>query len=574
MSVSPRLGARLHDSATGTQWWRDAVIYQVYPRSFADSNGDGIGDLAGISGHLAYLKDLGVDGIWLSPYYPSPQADAGYDVADYRAVDPIFGTMADLDALIARCHALGLRFIIDIVPNHTSDEHPWFVAALAGPAGSAERERYIFRDGAGVGGVEPPNNWRSVFGGPAWTRAADGQWYLHLFDAKQPDLNWENPEVVADFEDTLRFWCDRGVDGFRVDVAHGLIKAAGLPDWGAEQELLGGAVGEGAGAGDGDGAGGAAEKAPMWDQPGVHEIYRGWRRVLDSYGVPERMMVAEAWVSPLEAWAAYVRPDEMHQSFDFAFLECPWAASELRSAIASSLAASDTVGAPTTWVLSNHDVVRHVSRLGLEIGTPRPHGISADDPQPDEELGLRRGRAATTLMLALPGAAYLYQGEELGLPEATALPHSVRQDPAFFRSGGAEVGRDGCRVPLPWDSDARHFGFGDGADPWLPQPDSFEPYAVDRQLGVAGSTLELYRELLRWRRFLGLGRGSLLAVDGYGDDVVAYANTPGEGRRVLVLVNLGTEPVALPTGAELLVVSAPLTEDGLVPTDTAVWARW
>ncbi len=552
----------IHEANPDDSWWRDAVIYQIYPRSFADSNGDGLGDLVGTAAHLDYIKTLGVDGIWLSPYYPSPQADAGYDVADYRAVDPRFGTLDDAAALIAGCHDRGLVFITDLVPNHTSDEHPWFVAARTAAPGSPERARYHFRDGRGPDAALPPNNWKSVFGGPAWTRLPDGQWYLHLFDSKQPDLNWDHPEVRADFERTLRFWCDLGVDGFRVDVAHALLKEPGLPDWDEPQELLGGLT-------DIDPHG---PKPPMWDQPGVHEIYRSWRRILDSYGTPAKMMVAEAWVSPLDAWAAYVRPDEMHQSFDFAFLECSWDATDLRAAIEGSLAAADSVGAPTTWVLSNHDVVRHVSRLGLPVGTPRPHGIGPGDPQPDEVLGLRRGRAATTLMLGLPGSAYLYQGEELGLLEVCDLPDEVRQDPAWFRSNHAEVGRDGCRVPIPWVHDAPHYGFGPGR-PWLPQPESFARYAVDVQDGVEGSTLELYRTLLRLRRELRLGRGSLTPVTGFGPEVIAYAvHAPGHPRVVIVL-NLGEDAVTLPPGADILVASGDL-DGGQVPQDTAVWATW
>ena len=221
-------------------WWRDAVIYQVYPRSFADSNGDGMGDLPGITGRLPYLRDLGIDAVWLSPFYPSPQHDAGYDVADYRSVDPRFGDLGDLDKLVAEAHQLGLRFIVDLVPNHTSSEHAWFREALRAGPGSRERDRYIFRDGLGEHGDEPPNSWQSVFGGSAWERVPDGQWYLHLFDVSQPDLDWGNPEVRAEFADVLRFWLDRGVDGFRVDVAHGLIKDAELSDWTGPSVVLGG----------------------------------------------------------------------------------------------------------------------------------------------------------------------------------------------------------------------------------------------------------------------------------------------------------------------------------------------
>lgn len=547
-------------------WWRSAVIYQIYPRSWADGNGDGIGDLPGVTARLPYLKALGVDAVWFSPFYRSPQADAGYDVSDYRDIDPLFGTLEDADAMLGTARELGLKVIVDLVPNHSSDEHEWFQAALAAGPGSPERERYMFRDGVGEDGGEPPNDWHSVFGGPAWTRVEDGQWYLHLFDSKQPDFNWEHPEVRAEFESILRFWLDRGVDGFRVDVAHGLIKEQGLPHWSADLHLL-----------DEGRHGVDAPKPPMWDQDGVHEIYREWRAILNSYGRPDRILCAEAWVEPQERAVMYVRGDEMHQAFNFDFLGTAWRAADLRDVIASSLQAADSVGAPSTWVLSNHDVVRHASRLGLPVDSKRPNGISADDPQPDRELGLRRARAATTLMLGLPGGAYLYQGEELGLPDSTDMPHEYRQDPAFHRTDGEEIGRDGCRVPMPWHRDAPAFGFGPSENTWLPQPAVYGEYAVDQQEGVAGSTLELYRSLLAVRRERSLGTGGLRFVEGLGEDVVAFENT-GRGTGAdgflasLVVANLGTEPAALPEGARVVAASGPLDVDGRVPADTAVWA--
>ncbi|WP_239126407.1 glycoside hydrolase family 13 protein [Asanoa siamensis] len=532
------------------KWWRDAVIYQIYPRSFADSDGDGIGDLPGIIGRLDHLAALGVDAVWLSPFYPSPQADAGYDVADYRSVDPLFGRLADADELIASAHARGLRVIVDLVPNHTSSQHVWFQEALAAAPGSRERDRYVFRDGRGDG---PPNSWQSVFGGDAWTRLPDGQWYLHLFDAGQPDLNWDNPEVRAEFEDILRFWLDRGVDGFRVDVAHGLVKQADLADWHLPMMPLTGPGAEG------------APRPPMWDQDGVHEIYRRWRKILDSYE-GERILVAEAWVQPAERLAAYVRPDEMHQAFNFEYLEASWTPADQHSVISRSLAASAAVGAPTTWVLSNHDVVRHASRLGLPVGTPRPNGIAAGDPQPDAGLGLRRARAATLLMLALPGSAYLYQGEELGLPEHTTLPAEARQDPTWFRTDGASVGRDGCRVPIPWEADAPSYGFGPTDRSWLPQPAAFGELALDRQVGVPGSTYELYVAALRLRRAHALGHGELTWVPTPGE-VLSFTN--GD---LLVLTNFGPVPAELPAGAEILLSSEPVAGRE-VPTDVTVWAR-
>ncbi|MGC5030418.1 alpha-amylase family glycosyl hydrolase [Micromonospora sp. DT229] len=531
-------------------WWTEAVIYQIYPRSFGDSDGDGIGDLPGITARLDHLRELGVDAIWLSPFYPSPQADAGYDVADYRDVEPLFGTLADADDLIAQAHARGLRVIVDLVPNHTSSAHEWFQQALAAGPGSPERQRYIFRDGRGPEGAEPPNDWQSVFGGPAWTRVADGQWYLHLFDTAQPDLNWDDPEVRTEFLEVLRFWLDRGVDGFRVDVAHGLIKQADLADWQEPQEILSGQEVD-------------KPRPPMWDQDGVHEIYRDWRRLLDGYP-GERILVAEAWVEPAERLARYVRPDEMHQAFNFEYLLASWTAPAQYAVITRSLEATDAVGAPATWVLSNHDVVRHASRLGLPIGTPRPNGIGADDPQPDAATGLRRARAATLLMLALPGSAYLYQGEELGLPEHTRMPDEARQDPTWERSGHTQRGRDGCRVPIPWEADAPSYGFGPTDASWLPQPGVWAEYALDRQREVPGSTYEMYRTALHLRRTHGLGRGTLQWLSS-GDEVLTFRNG-----QVVVLTNFGATGVPLP-GGELLHSSAPLDEDGSVPTDVTVW---
>lgn len=553
------------------EWWRDAVIYQVYPRSFADASGDGIGDLPGVTSRLDHLAELGVDAVWLSPFYRSPQADAGYDVADYRDVDPLFGTLADFDAMLARAHALGLRVIVDLVPNHTSDEHVWFQAALAAGPGSPERARYLFREGRGVDGTEPPNNWQSIFGGPAWTRTTDpdgapGQWYLHLFDSRQPDLDWEHPEVRAEFEDVLRFWLDRGVDGFRIDVAHGMVKAPGLPDWDGHVSMIEGSDDVEAT----DAVSGAGNQGPMFDQDGVHDIYRAWNRVLAEYD-GDRALVAEAWVEPLSRLTRYVRPDEMQQAFNFAFLATHWDAQALRTVVEASYRAADLVGAPTTWVLSNHDVVRHPSRLGLSSPGSRPNGIGHGDEQPDETLGLRRARCASLLMLGLPGSAYLYQGEELGLPDHTTLDDDLRQDPAFFRTGGVERGRDGCRVPLPWEAGEQGFGFSPTGVTWLPQPAQWASYALDAQRGVAGSTYETYRAALRLRRESDLGSGGMEWVHGLGEDVIAFVN-----RGVLVVANLGSTPVALPAGAEVLLASVDLTLDTdgsvQVPADATVWA--
>jgi alpha-glucosidase len=545
-------------------WWRDAVIYQVYPRSWADANGDGVGDLPGITSRLPHLVELGVDALWCSPFYTSPQHDAGYDVADYRDIDPIFGTLDDADELVRQAHRQGIKVIIDLVPNHTSSDHVWFQAALAAGPGSRERARYLFRDGRGEHGEQPPNDWVSVFGGPGWTRVTEadgspGQWYLHLFDVTQPDLDWTNEEVRQEFDDVLRFWLDRGIDGFRVDVAHGLAKEDGLPDYPLMLEWLTNPDPH------------VHPHPPMWDQEGVHEIYQRWRAILDSYD-GDRIMVAEAWVQPSDRLAAYIRHDEMHQAFNFDYLKAEWDAADLRAVIDESLAASAQVGAPTTWVLSNHDVVRHPTRYGLPDGVAWRDGVGPGDPQPHQAAGLRKARAATLLMLALPGSAYLYQGEEFGLPEHTELADDVRQDPTWVRSRHTRRGRDGCRVPVPWaaaDGRGPSYGFNDGTATWLPQPESFARYALDTQRGVAGSTYELYRSALRLRREHALGSGELAWLNGSGaGDLLSVVN--GD---VLVLANLGAEPAALPEAAELLVLSGDLSPDGRLPQDTTAWLR-
>jgi len=559
-STLPARGRTELASAPGSEWWRSAVIYQIYPRSFADASGDGIGDLAGITARLDSLAELGVDAIWLSPFFRSPQRDAGYDVSDYCDVDPIFGSLADFDALRDRAHALGLRVIVDLVPNHCSSEHVWFQEALAAGPGSPERDRFIFRPGTGKNGELPPNNWHSMFGGPAWTRTTNadgtpGDWYLHLFDSTQPDFDWTNPWVWEQFRQILRFWLDRGADGFRVDVAHGLMKAEGLPDIEeadeADSELADGLMG--------------SLEVPYWGQDTVHAVYRDWHAVLAEYE-GDRVLCAEAWVEPLAKAALWVRPDEMHQAFNFSYLATPWLAPRLRDIISESIEAFTGVGAPSTWVLSNHDVVRHASRLGLAPHAAGPvSGIGPSSPeQPDAVLGLRRARAATALMLSLPGSAYLYQGEELGLPEVIELDDDKRQDPSFHRTGGEVYGRDGCRVPLPWEPDAPAFGFNTTGESWLPQPDMFADYAHSVQRGVEGSTLEFYRRALALRAQLGLGLGGVTWLEGFGDEVVAFRNGA-----ITVITNLGPTSVDLPEG-DIVLGSGPL-EDGALPTDTAVW---
>jgi alpha-glucosidase len=513
------------------RWWRDAVCYQVYVRSFADGDGDGIGDLPGITSRLPYLADLGVDALWITPFYPSPQNDHGYDVADYCDVDPLFGQLADADRLIERAHELGLRVIVDLVPNHTSDQHRWFQEALAAGPGSPERARYIFRDGEND---SPPNNWQSVFGGPAWTRTPDGQWYLHLFDSTQPDLDWRNPEVHAMFEDVLRFWLSRGVDGFRIDVAHGLYKVEGLPNQKDPsvrriERMLDSAYGD---------------DEPMWDQPEIHDVYRRWAEILDEFG-PDRMAVAEAWVPDSESLAAYVRPDELDQAFNFSWLLADWSAPAFAEVIRRTFAATEPVGASPTWVLSNHDVTRHVTRYG------------------GGEQGLARARAATLTMLALPGAVYLYQGEELGLEEVDVAPEH-RQDPAWFRT--REPGRDGCRVPVPWSGAEPPFGFGPGeGQPWIPQPEAWKTLTVEVQQDDPASTLTFYRAALEHRRQHATPAGQVVEILDQSEDVLAFRRGP-----LTVVLNCGAEPAELPSGEVLLSSSGPLA-DGLLPPDTAAW---
>ena len=522
-------------------WWRDAVVYQVYPRSFADGSGDGVGDLPGLISRLPHLAELGVDAIWISPWYRSPMADAGYDVADYRDIDPLFGTLADADKLLATAHELGLRVIIDIVPNHCSDQHPWFRAAVAAGPGSAERELFHFRSGD-----ELPNDWPSAFGGPAWTRVNNDpaeDWYLHLFSPGQPDFNWDHPEVRAEFESILRFWFERGVDGFRIDVANLLIKQRGLP---SRAPL--------------DAAG---EPSPYEDRPEVHDIYRGWRRVANSY-VGTRIFVGELWVHP-DSLKRYLRPDELHTGFNFPYLQAPWQAAELRSIIDSTLALHAEVGAPPTWVLGNHDVTRVVTRYGREdTSWIEPAGRLVVPS--DLELGTRRARAAALLYLALPGCAYIYQGEELGLWEVEDIPAELRQDPTFFQTQGANPGRDGCRVPLLWEADETWFGFGTSgaAEPWLPQPEAWRAYAADAQAADPSSMLALYRDALRLRH----------SVDGDLDWVESSADVLRfrRGAGFECLVNLGSEAVPLPAGAEIVLGSAPIP-GGELPSDTAVWLR-
>ncbi len=556
-SVAPATQDGVARGPAGGPWWRDAVTYQVYVRSFADGNGDGVGDLQGVRNRLSYLADLGIDAIWFNPWYPSPLADGGYDVSDYRDIDPVFGTLAEADALINEAHALGIRIIIDIVPNHVSDQHPWFRSALASGPRSDERARFWFRPGRGPGGNEPPNNWVSHFGGPAWTRTVDeqgepGQWYLHLFAPEQPDLNWEHPAVREEHLDILRFWFDRGADGIRIDSAAILVKDPFLADMDPEAP--------------------ADAPHPYSDRDGIHEIYREWRAVADSYPDP-RALIGEVWLPDPRRFAMYLRPNEIHTAFNFAFLSCPWDPHELRQVIEETIAAHLPVGAPATWVLSNHDVTRHVTRYG-RADTSFAFATRNFDTPLDLELGTRRARAAALLSLSLPGSAYIYQGEELGLWEVEDIPDEKKQDQMFLRTNGKDPGRDGCRVPLPWSGRQAPFGFSaEGAnEPWLPQqPESWSRMSVQAQTGDRDSMLELYREALRVRRAepgLRSDREHLRWLDS-APEVLAFRR----GEDFASVLNFGAEPAPLPPHSAVLLQSGPLTEDGLLPADTAAWLR-
>ncbi|MFF4792635.1 glycoside hydrolase family 13 protein [Streptomyces sp. NPDC001276] len=605
-------------------WWRDAVIYQVYVRSFLDSTGDGIGDLAGVRAGLPYLKKLGVDGIWLSPFYPSPQHDHGYDVADYCGVDPLFGDLAEFDLLMATAHRLGIRVLLDIVPNHCSSEHPWFREALAAGPGSEARARFHFTDGRGPDGAEPPNNWHAMFGGPAWTRTTEpdgrpGQWYLHMFTPEQPDWNWRNPEIPAEFERVLRFWLDRGVDGFRIDVAAGLFKHPELPD-SPDPEA--------------DARTRDSVNPLAWNQPEVHDVWRNWRAVCEEYTARdgrERLLVGEVSVPSAREHAKYVRPDELHQAFFFDLLGAPWDPDAFRKVISEAMQDIAGTGSTVTWVLNNHDQVRTVTRYGeaamegsgpvpqqatfapsrrparspelFEQGGP-PLAAPLESPStsstrasgrhspelfeqgvppesthrtplldgrtlPAGALGAARARAAALLMLALPGAAYVYQGEELGLPEVVDLPDDVLTDPIFRRTGSRARVRDGCRVPLPWSGQVSPFGFTSGtrsAKPWLPQPSYFAEYVTERALADTRSFWHLYRDGLQLRSALPqLGEGSLRWLD-TPPDVLAFVR--GDG--LVCAVNFGTSPTAAPVSGTPLLASGDCPP-GVLAGSTAAW---
>jgi alpha-glucosidase len=535
------------DQGDGLPWYHCAVVYEVYLRSFADGNGDGIGDLAGLRSRLPYLRDLGVDALWLTPWYVSPMADGGYDVADYRDIDPSFGTLAEAGELVQAAHDANLKIVIDLVPNHCSDQHPWFAAAVKAGPGSPERARFWFRPGRGEDGDLPPNDWGSMFGGPAWTRVTEpdgtpGEWYLHLYTREQPDLNWDNGEVRAEFESILRFWLDRGVDGFRIDVADFLVKDPRLPDVAGHK---------------------AGTRQPWEDQDGLHDIYRAWRTLIDSYH-RDAVLVGELWLKPLTRLRPYLTGDQLHTAFNFDFMGSPWDAGRFRQIIDLTVT---SIGAAAPWVLSNHDVTRHLTRYG------RANTGSEWQPEPevtDLALGTRRARAALLLSLALPGSSYLYQGEELGLWEVEDIPDELIADPIYQRTDHLIRGRDGCRVPLPWHADAAGFGFGPpaGTPPWLPQPPAWRDLAADAQAGDPDSMLELYRAALRLRRARSkLGADGLTWLDA-PEGVLAFSRPAG----FCCVVNISAQPVPLPPHDEVLLTSGPLSE-GLLPPDTAAWLR-
>lgn len=539
-------------SSCRSVWWRDAVIYQLYVRSFRDLNGDGVGDLDGITDGLDYIAQLGVDAIWLNPCYPSPNRDGGYDVASYLEIDGRYGGMPAFEKLLTAAHERGIRVLMDLVPNHCSSRHPWFEQALASPPGSPARARFHFHDGNGADGSEPPNNWHSTFGGSAWTRILEkcgqpGQWYLHSFDSTQPDFNWANPQVAEMFDDVLRTWFDRGVDGFRIDVAYAMVKHPDLPD--ADQPH---------------------HNPHMWNQPGVHNIFARWRAIADSYqrDIP---LIGEVWLPATEA-AAYIEPGRLHQVFYFDLMLQPWNPAAFRSSIDATIRSVPSAAGVPAWTLNNHDVHRCVSRYGLTFAEPmvtndgnarrtRPRG------RVDVELGVRRARAAALLLLALPGSAYLYQGEELGLPEVLDLPAGARQDPIWKRSGGHEHGRDGSRVPMPWQPSGASFGFSPPSAPasWLPQPDWFGLFAASTQDQDPNSTLNLYRSALRVRRTLFSGT-DLDWLDAGRDDVIAFRR----GRAITVTC-MGAEPFTPPDSWGKIALRSGTGTGSVIEPDSSAW---
>ncbi|MCW5890560.1 MAG: DUF3459 domain-containing protein [bacterium] len=502
-------------------WWQEAVVYQIYPRSFLDRSGDGVGDLAGIRARLDHLVWLGVDAVWLSPVFRSPMADFGYDVADYCDVDPLFGSLAELEVLVAEAHGRGLKVLLDWVPNHTSDRHPWFLESRRGRT-SPKRDWYVWRDPAPGGG--PPNDWVAAFDvtRPAWTFDPDsGQYWLHLFLPEQPDLDWSNPEVVAAMHDVLRFWLDRGVDGFRVDVVHALAKDPALPDEPPDRRGIPHAV--------------------LNHHPSVGEILRDLRRFVDAYP-GDRVLVGEVYLLLDERLEDYVARDRLHLGFDLPrCLHVEWSAAAWRERLLAVQARLAPGGGRPSLVLSNHDTPRHRTRFGSEA----------------------RARAAAVLLLGLPGTPFLYAGEELGLEDAQ-VPPARRVDPGR---------RDGCRAPIPWDATPLH---GWAAEPWLPWPPHAGEVHVAAQRAEPASMLHLYRRLLAARRASPALRGGTWRLLDAPGGVLAWERRSSVDRRV-VAVNFASAPAACALAGTVEVASDGHGEGeafaGVLASDTALVLR-
>lgn len=524
----------MSEGTPAAPWWKRGVIYQVYPRSFADSDGDGIGDLTGIEAHLDHIASLGVDAIWLSPIFPSPMADFGYDVADYTGIEPMFGDLAAFDRLLAAVHARGLKLLLDFVPNHSSTRHPWFVESRSS-RDNPKRDWYFWRDPAPGGG--PPNNWISDMGGPAWEfDPATGQYYLHTFLKEQADLNWRNPAVAAAMMDVLRFWLDRGVDGFRIDVLWHIVKAQGLPDNPPNP----------------DWRDGMAEKLRLiqlnsTDQPEAYDFARQFRALADSYG--ETLLVGEIFL-PLDRLMRWYGPADqpyVQLPFNFELIENRWDRDTLAALIASYDAAIPEHGWPN-WVIGSHDAPRIAARIGEA-----------------------QARVAAMLLLMLRGTPTLYQGDEIGIGKVDIPPDRIR-DPQDLRQPGMGLGRDRSRTPMAWDA-SPNAGFST-AEPWLPLHPDWRTRNVAAQEGDPASMLWLYRRLLAARRAcpaLSLGRMTLHEAP---PDVLAYERRHGD-ERLLVVLNLGSTPhdVALPAAARpgriIVATGARTTFDGTIDADEA-----